>query len=93
MIKKENELLFKIYFITVSSPSSMSVSSITSSTLRKDDHEDEEGLAGDNNEKVCVGNSVSRQIKSCFQNGNIIEGEDTMKNLRTTFAGLFGDLK
>merc|ERR1711981_364562 len=55
----------------VSSPSSMSVSSITSSTLKKDDNEDEEGVASDNNEK----------------NGNIIEGEDTMKNLRTTFAG------
>ena len=30
---------------------------------------------------------------SYFQNGHIVEGEDTMKNLRTTFAGLFGDLK
>jgi len=65
---------------SVSSPSSMSVSSITSSTVRKiehEDHEEDEGQDSENKEK----------------NGNIIEGEDTMKNLRTTFAGLFGDLK
>jgi len=61
----------------VSSSSSMSVSSITSSNVRKDDPEEDEGLRSENGEK----------------NGNIIEGEDTMKNLRTTFAGLFGDLK
>ena len=31
--------------------------------------------------------------KPFFQNGRTVEGEDTMKNLRTSFAGLFGDLK
>jgi len=27
------------------------------------------------------------------EDGEVLEGEDTMKNLRTTFAGIFGDLK
>merc|ERR1711874_167712 len=47
----------------VSSSSSMSVSSITSSNVRKDDPEEDDGLKSENGEK----------------NGNTIEGEDTMK--------------
>ena len=73
----------------------MSVSSITSSTVRKiehEDHEEDEGQDSENKEKVWSDDSC-KDFKFCFQNGNIIEGEDTMKNLRTTFAGLFGDLK
>ena len=39
-------------------------------------------------------NIVKIVIQSYFQNDNVVEGEDTMKNLRTSFAGLFGsDLK
>jgi len=71
----------------VSSPSSMSVSSITSSTLRRGDHEDHEDDEEDE------GQAEGQERENKEKNGNIIEGEDTMKNLRTTFAGLFGDLK
>lgn len=71
----------------VSSPSSMSVSSITSSTLRRGDHEDHEDHEEDE------GQAEGQERENKEKNGNIIEGEDTMKNLRTTFAGLFGDLK
>ena len=66
----------------------MSICSITSSTIQKE----EDGELNENKEEVCDDNQ-DRDYKSNFQNGNIIEGEDTMKNLRTTFAGLFGDLK
>ena len=66
----------------------MSICSITSSTIQKE----EDGELNENKEEVCDDNQ-DRDYESYFQNGNIIEGEDTMKNLRTTFAGLFGDLK
>eukprot|EP00090_Calanus_glacialis_P019464 TRINITY_DN2990_c0_g1_i6.p1 TRINITY_DN2990_c0_g1~~TRINITY_DN2990_c0_g1_i6.p1 ORF type:complete len:294 (+),score=91.46 TRINITY_DN2990_c0_g1_i6:755-1636(+) len=61
----------------VSSPSTVSESSIASSNVRKDEPTEDE----------------SQNIEENDKNGHIVEGEDTMKNLRTTFAGLFGDLK
>merc|ERR1712106_778078 len=34
-----------------------------------------------------------QEIENNEKNDRTVEGEDTMKNLRTSFAGLFGDLK
>jgi len=64
---------------SVSSSSTISESSNASSNVRKEKPKEDEGR--------------SLEINDNEKNGNIVEGEDTMKNLRTSFAGLFGDLK
>ena len=38
-------------------------------------------------------NIVSSPDKIFLQDGEILDGEDTMKDLRTTFAGIFGEKK
>merc|ERR1712106_192969 len=48
-----------------------------SSSNLRKDPQEDEEQESENNEKT----------------GRTVEGEDTMKNLRTSFAGLFGDLK
>jgi len=64
---------------SVSSSSAMSETSTTSSHAKKDTQKETE--------------CPNLEINGNEKNGNVVEGEDTMKNLRSSFAGLFGDLK
>jgi hypothetical protein len=36
---------------------------------------------------------LNHAILFSLQDGEVMEGEDTMKNLRKTFAGIFGDIQ
>ncbi|XP_023330999.1 synapsin [Eurytemora carolleeae] len=64
-----------------SESSSGSDDSSASSTVRKEDKDDREE-DGEEEKKPRIG-----------EDGEILEGEDTMKNLRKTFAGIFGELQ
>ena len=74
--------------ISASESSTVSESSNASSTVKR-------GKARDDKGKVLKTFSQNTKHSGVFtvQDLELTEGEDTMKDLRTTFAGIFGDKK
>jgi len=68
---------------TASESSTVSGASSASSAVRRDT---------DNRPDPGEGEEKEETVRKLDENGDPIEGEDTMKNLRKTFAGIFGDI-
>ena len=78
--------------IPVSSVSGSGGSASSAYSSEKKDKDSDSTIEEDLKVIICI--ILSEFLVFCFQNGKDNEGDDTMKNLRTSFAGLFGsDLK